>query len=69
MYIEDGFTLNLVAARKNRNLSRKTVAETVGVTERTIGSWENCVTSPSAKQVAILSDLYQVPSSLLRFTP
>lgn len=69
MYIDDGFTLNLVAARKNRNLSRKNVADTVGVTERTVASWETGKTTPNAKALVMLADMYRVPVSMIRLNP
>lgn len=69
MYIEDGFTLNLMAARVNRSLSREDVASKVGVTPRTIQSWENGKTVPDARKVVALAKLYDTPASLFRFDP
>ena len=69
MYIDDGFTLNLAAARHNKNLSRKQVAEACHVTDRTIASWEQGKTVPDARKVVILSNIFGVPASMLRFTP
>lgn len=69
MYIDDGFTINLVAARHNKNLSRKQVAEACDVSERTVANWEQGNTVPDARKVVILSDLFKIPASMLRFTP
>ena len=69
LYIDDGFSLNLMAARVNRNLSREEVANKVGVTSRTIQSWENGKTVPDARKVVALSKLYDTPATLFRFDP
>ena len=69
MYIEDGFTLNLAAARCNANLSRPEVAEAVGVSDQTISNWEHFKSTPNAKHLVALSELYKVPIAMIRLTP
>ncbi len=69
MYIEDDFSLNLVAARVNRNLTRDEAAKQTGVTSRTLANWEHGKTAPDAKHLMKLTQIYQVPAALLRFDP
>lgn len=69
MYIEDGFSLNLAAARVNRNLKKDDVANEIGVTTRTISNWEDGRTTPDGKHLVKLSEMYQTPLSMLRLEP
>ena len=69
MYIEDGFSLNLASARVNRNLKKDYVANEVGVSSRTLSNWEDGKTTPDAKNLIRLSEIYQTPLSLLRLEP
>ena len=52
--------ISLKAARVNCGLSQKTVAKALGVSNKTVSSWENGDTYPSAKYIARLCELYNV---------
>ena len=50
--------ISLCAARKNRKLTQGEVAKVLGVTEKTISSWETGKTFPNGAQFLILCNLY-----------
>ena len=52
--------ITLEAARVNVGLKQKEVAKALGVSNKTICSWEKGYTFPSATQVAALCNLYNV---------
>ena len=61
--------ISLKAARVNAGLSQKEVAKALGVSNKTIHCWENGITSPSAKYIDALCDLYRVTYNDLNFLP
>ena len=61
------FTLK--AARVNANLDQKTAAKAIGVSNKTLGSWENGITSPTADKIPLICKLYDVPYDQLNFLP
>ena len=61
--------ISLKAARTNANLSQKEVAELLGVSNKTVHKWEKGETSPSAKYVGALCDLYKMPYDNIDFLP
>lgn len=52
--------MTLEAARRNVKLTQKEAAKRLGISNKTLGSWENGVTSPSAPMIAKLCKLYGV---------
>lgn len=61
--------ISLKAARVNAGLSQKEVAKSLKVSNKTVHSWENGETSPSAKHIDALCDLYNMPYDCLNFLP
>ena len=52
--------ITLRAARINKNLTQEQVAEMVGVTKKTVGSWESGKTRPKIDKIEPLCELYGV---------
>jgi len=50
--------IRLAGLRVNAGLSQEDVANALHISKRTIGQWENYVTSPTATQIQHLCDLY-----------
>ncbi len=63
------FKISLEAARVNAGLSQKEVAKALGVSNKTVSSWENGKTFPSFEKINKLCDLYSVPFDNLNFLP
>ena len=61
--------LSLKAARINANLDQKAAAKAIGVSNKTLGSWENGITSPPANKIPSIIELYGVPYDQLNFLP
>ena len=61
--------ITLKAARVNAGLSQKYVADTLGISNKTLSSWENGDTFPSAKYIALLCELYNVSYDDIIFLP
>ena len=61
--------MTLKAARVNAGLTQKDVAKEVGVSNKTVCSWETGATSPNAIQVEALCGLYGVSYDNLNFLP
>lgn len=61
--------ISLKAARVNAGLSQKEVATSLKVSNKTVHSWENGDTSPSAKHIDALCELYGVSYNNLNFLP
>ena len=61
--------LSLRAARVNMGLLQKEAAERLGVSNKTLGNWENGVTFPPADKIPAICELYGVPYDLLNFLP
>ena len=57
--------ITLKAARTNAGLSQKEAAKVIGVSNKTLHNWENGISSPDAKYIDAICDLYKV--SLLVF--
>ena len=52
--------MTLKAARVNVGLTQKEAAEALGVGNKTLGNWENCVTFPSADMIEKICVLYKL---------
>ena len=61
--------ISLKAARVNAELSQKEVAKTLKVSNKTVHSWEKGETSPSAKHIDALCELYKVSYDDIIFLP
>jgi transcriptional regulator with XRE-family HTH domain len=61
--------ISLKAARINADLSQKEVAKKCNVSNKTVCSWENGNSFPSADKIAILCDLYKIPYDNINFLP
>lgn len=61
--------ITLKAARVNAGLSQKEVAIVLGVSNKTISSWENGDTFPSAEKINALCKLYGMSYDDLIFLP
>lgn len=61
--------ITLKAARVNAGLRQKEVAEILGVSNKTLSSWESGETFPRADQVAKLCSLYRLTYNDINFLP
>lgn len=61
--------LTLKAARVNVHMSQKDAAQAIGVSNKTLCSWENGRTTPTADRIPVICDLYGVPYDQLIFLP
>ena len=61
--------ITLGAARKNAGLTQKAVAKELKVSNKTVGNWENYVSSPNMAQAERLSILYNIPIDNISFLP
>ncbi len=61
--------LTLKAARVNKGLTQKAVAERLKVSNKTVCAWENGTSFPNALQVQILCEIYEVAYDNLKFLP
>ena len=50
--------MTLEAARRNVKLTQKEAAKQLGISNKTLGSWENGVTYPNAIMIDKICDLY-----------
>lgn len=53
--------ITLEAARVNAGYTQKEVAKTLKVSNKTVGNWENGVSTPSVIQANRLCSLYGIP--------
>ena len=60
--------ISLKAARINAELKQEAVAEALGVTRKTVASWENGGSVPSADKVEPLCKLYGVNYDNIRWS-
>ena len=61
--------ISLKAARVNAGLSQKEVAKYLGVSNKTVCSWENGDSFPSVRYINLLCELYKVTYDDLKFLP
>ena len=61
--------MSIRAARVNANLSQKEAADRLGVSNKTLGSWENGITFPPADKIPLICELYGVSYDNLNFLP
>lgn len=58
---------SLAAARVNAGLSQKEAAEKLGISNKTLCSWENYLTFPSADMIPKICELYGIPYDQINF--
>ena len=61
--------ISIRAARVNVGLSQKDAADRIGVSTKTLGSWENGITFPPADKIPVICELYGVSYDHLNFLP
>ena len=61
--------ISLASARVNAGLTQKEAAEELGVSNKTLCSWENSKSFPDALQIEKICELYGVPYDNIIFLP
>lgn len=61
--------ITLKAARVNAGLDQKTAAKMIGVSNKTLGNWENFVTFPPADKIPNICNAYGVQYDNINFLP
>lgn len=61
--------ITLKAARVNAGYDQKTAAKLLGVSNTTLGNWENGISFPKADQIEKICKLYGVTYDQLNFLP
>lgn len=61
--------ITLQAARVNARMTQADAAKAIGVTEKTIGKWENGTTFPDVDKAMRLCSLYGVKLDNVSFLP
>lgn len=61
--------ISIRSARVNVNLSQKEAADALGVSNKTLGNWENGITFPPADKIPAICALYGVSYDNLNFLP
>ena len=61
--------ISLAAARVNAGLTQKEAAAMLGVSNKTLGSWEKGESFPNAKQIEKICELYVVSYDNINFLP
>jgi len=59
--------ITLKAARINAGLTQKEAAKRLGVSNKTLGSWENGVSIPKANKIDEICALYEASYDMLIF--
>ena len=63
------FKMTLAALRVNAGLTQKESASKLGVSNKTLGSWENGDSFPNAQQIEKICELYGVSYDIINFLP
>lgn len=61
--------ITLEAARVNAGYSQKEAAVLLGVSNKTLGNWENGISFPPANKIPEICDLYAVDYNHINFLP
>lgn len=61
--------ISIKAARVNKGYSQKYAAERIGVSNKTLGNWENGITFPPVDKIPVICELYGVSYDNLNFLP
>lgn len=68
-FMENMFSQVLVKLRKENALSQKALAEKIGVSQQTVGSWETMRTEPDQRSLKLLADYFNVSLDYLLGQP
>lgn len=60
--------ITLAAARVNAGFSQKEAAGKLGISNKTLCSWENYASFPGADMIPVICDLYGIPYDQIKFT-
>lgn len=63
------FKMTLAALRVNAGFTQKEAASKLGVSNKTLGSWENGTSFPNAQQIEKICELYGVSYDNINFLP
>ena len=63
------FKVTLEAARVNAGISQKEAANLLGISNKTLCSWENGKSYPNADKIAEICELYCIPYDCINFLP
>jgi DNA-binding XRE family transcriptional regulator len=58
----------LVACRVQNGYTQKEASELVGISEKTLVSWENGMTAPNMEKAQKLSEVYGIPLAYIDFS-
>jgi transcriptional regulator with XRE-family HTH domain len=61
--------ITIKSARVNVGLSQKEAADRLGISNKTLGNWENGITFPPADKIPEICELYGVSYDNLNFLP
>lgn len=61
--------MSLEAARVNAGYLQKEAAEKLGISNKTLSSWENHQSFPTADMIVKICELYGVPYDHIKFLP
>lgn len=59
--------ISIKSARVNKELTQSEVAKALGVSKKTVFSWEKYITKPSADMVGKICDLYEMDYDNIRW--
>ena len=61
--------ITIKAARVNAGFLQKEAADCLGISNKTLGSWENGISFPSAEMIPRICELYGISYDNLNFLP
>lgn len=61
--------MTLAACRINAGLTQKVAADALGISNKTLGQWENGITFPPADMIPKICELYGVTYDHINFLP
>ena len=59
--------MTLKALRINKDYTQKVAAEKMGVSQKTLSSWENGITFPNQKQIETICEVYGTSYDYINF--
>ena len=67
--MQNNVQMTLEAARVNAGLTQKEAAEKLGISNKTLSSWENYQSFPGVDMIPKICDLYGVTYDHINFLP
>jgi transcriptional regulator with XRE-family HTH domain len=67
--MQDIVRMTLEAARVNAGLTQKEAAKLLGISNKTLGDWENQRSYPGVNMVPRITEVYGVPYDHINFLP